>query len=102
MDANVRNIRGGAQVDKGGLIGYVLDGEKDYLQPGDNIMPVARAKQIRDSFHHQPIDRNGKAKGKPVTNGKAWKEAGWVDFVWPEPEDDEPFESVAPEPPKRK
>ena len=90
MDANVRNIRGGAQVDRGGAIAYRLGKKKGYLSPGDNLMSIPQAREIRDAFHHQNVDFNGEPLGKPVTNGQAWKIAGWVDFVWPEPEDEFP------------
>lgn len=93
MQANIRNVRGGQQIEKGGLIAYRLGKVgspehdiKEYLQPGDNLMDAARAKKILGSFHHQNVDHNGQPRGKAVTNGEAWQAAGWIDLRWGEPE----------------
>lgn len=97
MDANIRNVRGGSKVDAGGPIGYRLGDERHYLQPGDNVMPAEKAREILKGFHHQATDLNGKPKGKPVTNGEAWQAAGWIDVRWSEPEweSEDPFSHPA-------
>lgn len=91
MDANLRNVRGGAQIDKGGAIAFMFEGEKEYLHPGDNFMSIAKARAVLKAMHHQPTLPNGKAKGNPVSNGKAWLDSRWIEVVWPEPEDAAPW-----------
>ena len=87
---NIRNVRGGAQVDRGGLIGYLVDGDKFYLQPGDNVFPLSEGRKILGDFHHQGVDVNGKPRGKPMKNGDAWQSAGWVDVRYSAVDEIEP------------
>lgn len=76
MDCIVTNPRG--------PVGYRLDGQVDYLQPGENVLEVAVVKRIVNT----PINAAGKCglrePFRRVTYGDQWKALG-VNVAWPEP-----------------
>lgn len=66
---------------------YGEPGELFVLKPGMNEVTIEEARALLASPHHQPLGRQRKPEGKPVTYGQAWGPQGSCEITvhWPEP-----------------